>query len=174
MKKKIIFYSASLLILLAAGFLLFWGLGLLQIESPEEYYKKADAGEIIGNVTLGIFCDNALDSDALSSQTRERLPQGGALLAECSMPLYDGDTVFSLLSRASREVGFPISFQGSEGNGVYLVGIGPLFERDCGDLSGWMYTVNGNTVSKSADQVILLDGDRVQWVYSCNLGEDIS
>ena len=174
MKKKIVFYSAAFLILLTAGLLIGWSLGILQIESPEAYYENKDEGVPIGNVTLGIFCENALASDNLPDEIRDRLPQGGALLAECTMPLYQGDTVFSLLSRASRESEISFSFQGTEGSGVYIDGIGPLFEMDCGDLSGWIYTVNGKTVSKSADDAILSDNDRIQWVYSCNLGKDIS
>ena len=49
--------------------------------------------------------------------------------------------------------------------GSYVSGIGGLAERDHGDMSGWMYEVNGESPSDSAGDHVLADGDVVTWTY---------
>ena len=55
----------------------------------------------------------------------------------------------------------------------YVRMIGGLKEKDCGDLSGWMYKVNGVLPPVSAKSYRLHDGDKVEFVYTCNLGGDV-
>ena len=66
---------------------------------------------------------------------------------------------------------------GVEGEGaggmVYVSGIGYLYEFDYGDLSGWMYRVNGETPSVGCAEYALSDGDQVEWLYTCDLGNDL-
>ena len=53
-----------------------------------------------------------------------------------------------------------------------IEGIGNLYEFDCGELSGWMYTVNGQAPNYGCSQYQLEDGDVVEWIYSCDMGRD--
>ena len=56
---------------------------------------------------------------------------------------------------------------------VYIAGINYLYEFDFGDLSGWIYHVNGSAPSVGCGEYILKDGDRIEWLYTCDLGNDL-
>ena len=55
----------------------------------------------------------------------------------------------------------------------YVAGIGYIYEKDFGDVSGWMYRVNGEYASVNAVNYVLNDGDFVEWLYTVDLGNDI-
>lgn len=52
--------------------------------------------------------------------------------------------------------------------GIYVEGIGGLFENDSRypGVSGWKYMVNGRVVMQSAGSYTLSDGDHVTWYYT--------
>ena len=56
---------------------------------------------------------------------------------------------------------------------VYIAGINYLYEFEYGDLSGWIYHVNGVSPSVGCADYILKDGDAIEWLYTLNLGEDV-
>ena len=56
---------------------------------------------------------------------------------------------------------------------AYIEGINNLYEFDCGELSGWIYSVNGDYPSYGCALYKLKDGDAVMWQYTCDLGADI-
>ena len=47
------------------------------------------------------------------------------------------------------------------------------YEYDFGDLSGWVYHVNGISPSRGCGDYVLSDGDRIEWLYTCELGHDL-
>ena len=57
--------------------------------------------------------------------------------------------------------------------GAYIEGIGNLYEFDTGELSGWMYEVNGWFPNYSCSGYQLENGDTVRWVYTCDMGYDV-
>lgn len=56
---------------------------------------------------------------------------------------------------------------------AYIEGIGQFYEFDCGELSGWMYRVNGEFPNYGCSLYELKAGDKVEWVYTCDLGKDV-
>ena len=54
-----------------------------------------------------------------------------------------------------------------------MEGIDNLYEFDCGQQSGWLYRVNGYSPGYSSSQYVLSDGDQVEWLYTCDLGQDV-
>lgn len=58
-------------------------------------------------------------------------------------------------------------------NSAYVEGINNLYEFDCGQLSGWMYNVNGWFPNYGCSKYTVQDGDVINWVYTCNLGKDV-
>ena len=56
---------------------------------------------------------------------------------------------------------------------AYIRGIAYIYELEYGDLSGWIYRVNGESPSVGCGSYILSDGDRIVWHYSLEQGEDI-
>ena len=90
--------------------------------------------------------------------------------------LRDGDTVYSVLSRAVRYNKIQMEYQGARDNpfgSVYIQGINYLYEFSCGELSGWMYRVNGKFPEYGCSLYGLSDGDVIEWVYTCDLGRDV-
>ncbi|MBQ1339454.1 MAG: DUF4430 domain-containing protein, partial [Ruminococcus sp.] len=95
----------------------------------------------MGTVTLSIRCDNiAGKSDS------DYIPDDGIILDETEFDLEDGETVFDILTEASRTYRIQVENKGSAGGAhgmVYIAGINYIYEMDFGDLSGWVYHVNG-------------------------------
>ena len=56
---------------------------------------------------------------------------------------------------------------------AYIEGIGNLYEFDAGELSGWIYRVNGKIMSVGCSQYKLKNGDKIEFLYTCNMGKDL-
>lgn len=141
----------------------------INIQSKEEYYTAQDSTAQTQTVTLSILCTNAV------GQTENHyLPKDGIILSPTIYGIEDGDTVFDVLLMAVKENQIPLDYTGDDNTFVYIKGINYLYEFDCGDLSGWMYKVNGQTPNTGCSDYILNDGDIIEWVYTCNMGKDIA
>lgn len=77
-----------------------------------------------------------------------------------SVSLQGGDTAYSVLKQS----GASVSAEKSQ-YGLYVKGINGRFEFDEGPASGWKYSVNGSSPSKSADKCSVSKGDVVKWYY---------
>jgi hypothetical protein len=87
---------------------------------------------------------------------------------------YEGETVFDVLQREM--INEKIHFEFSNNpvyNAAYVEGIGNLYEFDCGSLSGWTYSVNGWFPNYGCSRYLVSEGDRIEWLYTCDLGEDV-
>src|SRR5699024_7136756 len=49
--------------------------------------------------------------------------------------------------------------------GGYITGMLGLNEGDYADTTGWIYTINGESVSVGADEQILQEGDKIAWEF---------
>ena len=83
----------------------------------------------------------------------------------------EGESAFDQLLEATRMHRIQMEFDGTTA-GTYVRGIGYLYEYAFGDLSGWMYKVNGVYADVGCSQYRLRDGDRVEWVYTKTLGKE--
>ena len=125
-------------------------------------------------VTITIECHTALASDALGDAVRAVLPESGVILAVTEAPLETGDTVWTLLQRVTREHGVALEADWVPAyNTAYVQGIGHLYEFDCGQGSGWIYSVNGTVPGVGCSAYTLQPGDAVRWVYTCDYGNDV-
>lgn len=145
---------------------------LLDIRSAEEYYAQAPQPADI-TVTFSVRCDAALEkTDEMSEELRGRIPEDGAVIPKRELGLPEGATAFDALISAAREEKIRVDYNGST-YGVYVSAIGFLREFDLGEMSGWMYRVNGEFPDCSAGAFALSDGDAVEFVYTCDMGRDI-
>lgn len=137
------------------------------IRSADEYYNGESASKeyVTGTVTLTIRCDTV-------AGRADHIPEDGIILDVTEFDITDGDTVYSVLTEAARRYKIHIDNSG-DATFVYIAGIAYIYETEYGDLSGWMYYVNGEYPSVGAGEYILKDGDRIEWRYTCNLGEDL-
>ncbi|OMD49078.1 hypothetical protein BSK56_09605 [Paenibacillus borealis] len=93
----------------------------------------------------------------------------GTILAGTKMTLNEGETAYSLLIR---QLGSKV-VSGGSGDSVYIKAIDGLAERDRGEKSGWMYSVNGVYPDYSSGSYKLSSGDAVAWRYTLNGGDDL-
>ena len=159
-KKQIIFTAC---ILLAAAAALLW----LLRPAPEPVN-----GGPIGTATLTVSCENLLGDSRADPSLLAAVPADGLLIPPAAVEVLEGDPAFSLLERVCAERGLALEAQRGIGS-VYVQGIGGVREFDCGPLSGWLFRINGEIRSTDSGSVVLQDGDILEFLYTCELGEDI-
>lgn len=125
--------------------------------------------------TISINCANTLAHSAeLPEALVERLPADGVILEPTTVSLQDGDSVFTVLQRVTKEENLHMEYVDTPlYNSAYIEGIANLYEFDCGEHSGWMYSVNGQFPNYGCSSCMVNDGDVIQWVYTCDLGNDV-
>ena len=134
------------------------------IKSADEYYKSTEPkGKY--NATISINCSTAVKY----KNSKRKNPD---ILKPCNISFNKGETVFDILKRACKEYKIQFEYEG-KGSSVYISGIDYLYEFDCGDLSGWEYSVNDKFPNVGCNSNNLKDGDVVKWLYTCDLGADI-
>ena len=138
----------------------------VEIRAPEEYYTGAPTTKenAIGSVALIIRCDVLV-----GVATDEHIPADGVILPETEFLISEGDTVYDVLIEAARAYGIHTDTRGTN----YIAGIANIYELDYGDLSGWTYLVNGESPSVGCGEYVLKSGDKIEWVYTLALGDDI-
>lgn len=132
--------------------------------AEDELYEEKESA--VSTVTVSIRCDTVTDKGNSS------LPENGIILKETEIQTDGDDTVYDVLSRVCKENDIHLEITGSKET-LYVEGICNLYEKDYGELSGWMYFVNGKSPSVGCAKYTLSDGDEIVWCYTCELGEDI-
>ncbi|TVY07609.1 DUF4430 domain-containing protein [Paenibacillus cremeus] len=98
--------------------------------------------------------------------------KAGTILKPTEVEVSEGDTVLDVLKRGTRSLKIHMEFRGT-GSAAYVEGIDNLYEFDQGPKSGWMYRVNGEYPGKGAGSYPVKAGDKVEWLYTLDLGKDI-
>lgn len=158
-KNYIFILGASALLIIIVFF--------VDIQTAQDYYT-ADVGvsDNSETVTLTIRCDTILDK---TSDRTVYQPEDGSILPKTEFPFSEGESVYDILIRATREYGIHTDITSTG----YVTGINNLYEFDFGELSGWMYFVNGEALSVSCAEYKLSDSDFIEWLYTCELGKDL-
>lgn len=137
----------------------------IDIQKPEDYYGGDMAlGEDTITTTLSIRCDTVAGE-------RDYIPADGVILDKVQIQLDRGATAADQLTAAARQYNLHMENEG--GVSEYISGIAYIYEYDFGDLSGWMYRVNGVFADVGCGEYTLQDGDVVEWIYSREMGADL-
>ncbi len=125
--------------------------------------------------SLTIRCDAILTNmDLMDKEKIDIVPKDGIILKEDKIEFEKGESVFDVVVRVAKDKKIHIDFDKAAGNvAAYVRGIGNIYEFDCGDMSGWIYTVNGKSPDVSYDNYVLQNGDNVEWVYICSFDESM-
>lgn len=125
--------------------------------------------------TISISCAVLIDQlELLPEEKRDLVPSDGWILQQTTVDLVEGESVFDVLQRVTREQKIHLEASFTPGyDSSYVEGIGNLYEFDAGPLSGWTYTVNGAFVGLGSSQVAVEPGDVICWMYTCDLGKDV-
>ncbi|HHY74413.1 MAG TPA: DUF4430 domain-containing protein [Bacillus bacterium] len=98
--------------------------------------------------------------------------QAGVILKSTKVAFEAGDTVLELLKKVAKQNRIQMEYRGS-GATAYIEGINNLYEFDKGPKSGWMYSINGVYMKKGAGLAKVEQGDKIEWIYTLDLGKDI-
>ena len=150
------------------------GIWLINIRSADEYYEQTSEQDGL-TVTLSVECHNALKNiDRIDEEINPRsvIPDDGVVIAPVEVVVSADGTAFEALINAARSERVQVDYNGSV-YGAYVNGIGYIYEMGFGDMSGWIYCVNGDVPDKSAGTYVLSDGDVVEFIYTCDMGRDI-
>ena len=134
---------------------------------------KGSEGEL--SCTLEIECKTILDNmDDFNADKLEVLPEDGVILKKCTVHFSEGESVYDMIVRETRARGIHMEASYTPVyESAYIEGIGNLYEFDCGEGSGWMYSVNGEFPNYGTSKYFLHDGDEVAFRYTCDFGADV-
>ena len=157
---------------LAAAVLMSLALFGCKVETPEEH-AQTQGGEL--TCTVSIDCLTILDNiDSLKPSKKSMVPEDGIICPPTEVTFNEGDTAFDVLVKLTRDKGIHMEYNKAPAyNSIYIEGIGNLYEMDCGELSGWTYLVNGEGLNYGCSQYTMVNGDVIEWRYTCDLGRDV-
>lgn len=144
---------------------------MVRIQTREEYLGQDTAGydgENVIIVSLEIRCDTVAGRE-------EYLPADGVILAKTELSVSEGTSAFDLLNEAARAYDIQIEYEGTAAGDefAYVEGIGYLYQYDFGELSGWVFLVNGDMPDTGCGSYLVGNGDEIVWYYTTELGKDI-
>ncbi|MDR0875601.1 MAG: DUF4430 domain-containing protein [Clostridiales Family XIII bacterium] len=126
--------------------------------------------------TIYIECTKVLIPDNWKNLKQSKVPvvpADGVILAKRTVSFSEGESVFDLLLRETKNNRIHMEFVSTPAyNSAYIKGIANIYEFDCGNLSGWIYSVNGLFPNYGCSQYQLQEGDTVEWHFTCDLGQD--
>ena len=137
--------------------------------------EDVEIGDEEWTCTLSVSCATILDNmDLCDPEKWELVPEDGGILKPMTVTFAENESVFNVLQRTLKEQGIHMEFEYTPAyHTAYIEGINNLYEFDVGELSGWMYSVNGWFPIYGCSRYRLQDGDVVEWKYTCDLGNDI-
>ena len=147
-------------------------------QEPVEWQDVTADKSKVRHCTLSIRCDTLLKPEnyevAKSNGKAGMIPQDGVIYKKQTVEFYEGEFVFDVLLREVQKNNIHMEYSMTPiYNSNYIEGINNLYEFDGGELSGWMYKVNGWFPNYGCSRYLLNDGDVIEWVYTCDLGRDV-
>ncbi len=144
-----------------------------EIKAPEA--PKED--EVKKEEETGLFCTLSVRCDMAVGKNEDKsiiIPENGVIFAEKRVEFKEGESVFDILFKEMKENKIHLEFVNIPlYKSAYIEGIGNLYEFDCGELSGWMYKVNGWFPNYGSSGYTVKKDDKIEWVYTCDLGKDV-
>lgn len=117
--------------------------------------------------TVTIECKKILDkTDSLKAGHEAYVPDDGIMLDAYTVHMKKGETAYDAVKKACSDNGVTINAVSST-YGVYIAGFNNIDEKDCGGGSGWIYFVNGSSLSKSCAKYEIQNGDNIVFSYTC-------
>lgn len=132
--------------------------------------------EYTNTCSIFIECRDVFDNiDKLNKDKFEVIPKDGLILSESQVGFTEGESVYDVLRRIcmQKKIHLDASITPAY-NTAYVRGINNLYEFDCGECSGWTYSVNGKIPPYGCSDYTLSQGDKIIFHYICEFTDDFS
>ena len=124
-------------------------------------YTQKEKPDAIGSVTLSINCNVIKDK-----------VENSVIIDNAEFLINEGETAYDILQQAVVQNKIQLETSGAKGS-EYVVSINNIYQQEHGDLSGWLFYINGEMALTSMAQCELKPGDKIEILYSTNFGEDL-
>lgn len=120
--------------------------------------------------TIEIRCDSLVENKKQAQQSIWKyIPSDGQIMEKVSVKVDKGASVYDVLEKACKAKGVPVDATYTPMyKSYYIGGIGNIYEKQAGDMSGWIYKVNGTAPNRGASSYKVSDGDAISWYYTCD------
>lgn len=124
--------------------------------------------------TFVIECKTILNNKDKLKKGLEKYVPDDAVIFSGTVGFYSGESVYDILRRICDEnsIQMEASYT-SMFSSYYVEGINNLYEFDCGQGSGWMYSVNGVFPNYGCSSYKPVNNDKIAFRYTCELGYDL-
>ncbi|MBE5958284.1 MAG: DUF4430 domain-containing protein [Lachnospiraceae bacterium] len=105
--------------------------------------------------------------ELVQEKYKKYIPAGGVVLGKITVKVLEGTTVYDILNAACKKENIAIdaSFNALY-KAYYVKSIHNLPEKAAGDMSGWVYTINGKSPMLGASAYKVSEGDSIVWSYT--------
>lgn len=126
----------------------------LALFSCSEKKDDDDSSEITNpiNVTIS-FSDS--ENDQVEVENFEPI-ENAEFIVEEGTSVLEATKIYCVANELDIEI---------DSAGGYITGLLGISDGDYSDNTGWVYTINGETVMVGADEQILKDGDKISWEF---------
>lgn len=136
---------------------------------PDKPTKKYD-----NTCTFVIECKTILDNKDKLKKGLEKYVPDDAVIFSKTVGFDSGESVYDILRRICDENSIQMEASYTPAfNSYYVEGINNLYEFDCGQGSGWMYSVNGIFPNYGCSSYKPVNNDKIAFRYTCELGYDL-
>ena len=143
----------------------------LQEETPEKQEISQDIPvlelEKKETVSVLVECTDLLSNiDYLKEETRSLVPENGIIFSKNEIEIQENESAFDVLKRELINAGVHMEFAFTPVyDSVYIEGINNIYEFDCGERSGWKYSVNGKYLPVASSDYKVKSGDKIVFTY---------
>ena len=136
---------------------------------PDKPTKKYD-----NTCTFVIECKTILDNKDKLKKGLEKYVPDDAVIFSKTVGFDSGESVYDILRRICDENSIQMEASYTPAfSSYYVEGINNLYEFDCGQGSGWMYSVNGVFPNYGCSSYKPVNNDKIAFRYTCELGYDL-
>lgn len=136
---------------------------------PDKPTKKYD-----NTCTFVIECKTILDNKDKLKKGLEKYVPDDAVIFNKTVGFDSGESVYDILRRICDENSIQMEASYTPAfSSYYVEGINNLYEFDCGQGSGWMYSVNGVFPNYGCSSYKPASNDEIAFRYTCELGYDL-
>lgn len=120
---------------------------------------SAPVGDLTVSVTVD--CLSTLETPELVPPEKAKLLPEDGILLKTQANFSQGENAYDVLLRTLQAEKIHYEVDATR----YFVAIGNLYGGECGNYSGWLYTVNGESPNVGAADYLLSDGDELRFYY---------